>query len=599
MKESRKIERRSRYDRYAPDFPWYEPGRPIRDLKDMITSSAELFAERPCIWVKKFKGAEYKAINYKMFKQDMDALAVKMMDMGLKGKRIAVLGVGCYEWIITYMATVCGVGVIVPIDKELDSESIQNLLRAAECDILFFSSSEVKKIDKIEGLSLAVKMELYGDRISEDESFAYEEDGKYIPWKKLVKEGHELIAAGSPLYQEYLDVEIDPEVMNMLLFTSGTTGNPKGVMLCHRNMVANCIQLAEHEEILPDDVTLSVLPMHHTYETMATVMFLYRGASIAHSEGLKYITKNMQEIRNTFFIAVPLLVETVYDKIWKTAKKQGKDKLLRKVINLNRKTKRVGMDLSGVLLKSVREQLGGRLRAVVTGASAVAPEIVRGFSDFGINIVQGYGLTETSPVVAAVPMFVDQAYKDRKAGSTGVCVKGGEFKIDEPNEDGIGEILYKGPNVMLGYYNMPEETAKTFDGEWFKTGDMGFLDPEGWLYITGRAKNIIVTPTGENIYPEEIEEVVNRNPFIKDSMIYPLKKNGVETVAVQLFPNVEEFEFEYGRVPEKEEMEDIMKGIIREINGTLPTYKIIRTVIVRDEDFVRTTTKKIKRTANI
>ena len=599
MKDSRKLERRNRYNRYSPDFPWYEPGRPITDLKDMITSSAELFADRPCIWVKKYKGAEYKAIPYKMFKKDMDALAVKMLDMGLKGKRIAVMGLGCYEWIVTYMATVCGVGIIVPIDKELEAAAVENLLKTAECDVLFFSSTETRKIDKIEGLSLAVKMELYGDRISEDESFAYEEDGKYTPWKKLVKEGHDLIAAGSPLYQEYLNVKIDPEAMNMLLFTSGTTGNPKGVMLCHRNMVSNCIQLAEHEEILPEDITLSVLPMHHTYETMATVMFLYRGASIAHSEGLKYISKNMQEIRNTFFIAVPLLIETVYDKIWKTAKKQGKDKLLRRVININRKTKRVGMDLSGVLLKSVREQLGGRLRAVVTGASAVPPEIVRGFSDFGINIVQGYGLTETSPVIAAVPMFVDQAYKDRKAGSTGVCVKGGEFKIDEPNEDGIGEILYKGPNVMMGYYNMPEETAKCMDGEWFRTGDMGYLDPEGWLYITGRAKNIIVTPTGENIYPEEIEEIINRNPLIKDSMVYPLKKNGVETVAVQIFPNEEEFDYEYGRMPGKEEMNDIMKKIIRDINDTLPTYKIIRTVIVRDEDFVRTTTKKIKRTANV
>ena len=599
MKESRKIERRNRFNRYLPDFPWYEDDRKITDLKDMITSSAEIYAERPCIWVKKFKGAEYKPISYRMFKNDMDALGVKMLDLGLKGKRIAVMGMGSYEWIITYFATVCGIGVIVPIDRELEADAVKNLLDASDCDIIFFTSSKTKKINQIEGLRLAVKMEFYGDRISEDESFAYEEDDRYVPWKKLVKQGYDLIRTGSPLYKEYLNIEIDPEAMNMLLFTSGTTGNPKGVMLCHRNMVANCYQIVNSEEILPDDISLSVLPMHHTYETMATVMFLYRGASIAHSEGLKYISKNMLEIRNTFFIAVPLLIETVYDKIWKTAKKQGKDKLLRKVIALNRKSKRVGFDLSNVLLKTVRDQLGGRLRAVVTGASAASPEIVRGFSDFGINILQGYGLTETSPVVACVPMFVDQAYKDRKAGSTGVCVKGGEFKIADPNEEGIGEILYKGDNVMIGYYNMPEETAKCFDGEWFRTGDMGYLDPEGWLYITGREKNIIVTPTGENIYPEEIEEIINYNPFVKESMIYPLKKNGVETVAVQIFPNYEEFEFEYGRIPEKEEMEDIMKAIIRDINGTLPTYKVIRTVIVREEDFVRTTTKKIKRTANI
>ncbi len=598
MKESIKIERRKRYDRYSPDFPWNDPGRSIRDLKDMITSSAEIFADRPCIWVKKFKGAEYQPIPYRLFKKDMDALGTKMLEMGLEGKRIAVIGMGCYQWIVTYMATVCGIGVIVPIDKELEPEAIKNLLDAADCDTIFFTSSERDKIEKIQGLRLAVQMEFYGDRISEEESFAYEEDGRFVPWKKLVKEGYDLINSHSPLYSEYLNKEIDPEAMNMLLFTSGTTGKPKGVMLCHRNMVSNCIQLVHHEEITPDDITLSVLPMHHTYETMATVMFLYRGASIAHSEGLKYISKNMNEIRNTFFIAVPLLVEMIYDKIWKTAKKQNKDKLLKKIIDINRKSKKVGMDLSNILLKTVRKQLGGRLRAVVTGASAVNPEIVRGFSDFGINIIQGYGLTETSPVVAAVPMWVDQAYKDRKAGSTGVCVKGGELKIDKPNQEGIGEILYKGPNVMLGYYNMPEETAKCMDGKWFRTGDMGYLDPEGWLYITGRAKNIIVTPTGENIYPEELEEIINQNPFVKESMVYALKKNGAETVAVQIFPNIEEINVQRGNLSD-EEIKKMMEKIIYDINGTLPTYKIIRTVIIRKEDFIRTTTKKIKRADNI
>jgi long-chain acyl-CoA synthetase len=357
------------------------------------------------------------------------------------------------------------------------------------------------------------------------------------------------------------------------------------------------MEIARLEEIRPDDITLSVLPIHHTYESTGSLLFLYRGASIAYSEGLKYISKNMLEVHNTFFIAVPLLLETVYDRIWKTARKQGKEKLLKKAIALNNKTRSVGLNFGNQLFRSVKKQLGGKLRMAVSGAAAVSPEIVRGFDDLGISIVSGYGLTETSPMIAATPAFSDKRY--RKAGSTGICVKNGEMKIVNPDEDGIGEIWYKGENVMLGYYNMPELTAETIVDGWFKTGDLGFFDPEGWLYITGRKKNVIVTTTGENIYPEEIEELINKNEFVKESMVYALDRNGTDVVAVQILPDEEALTERFGKMPSDEMVEHLMKEVISDVNDKLPVYKIIRSVTVRKDDFVRTTTRKIKRAENI
>jgi long-chain acyl-CoA synthetase len=576
------------------DLNWYEDIRAIKDIKELLNGSAELFADRPAFWIKKFKGDEYQQITYKRLKNDVDALGTKMLEMGLGGQKIAVTGQGCYEWFVTYLAIVNGVGVVVPVDKEFDASMVQNVLDTAECKTIFYTSGESKKISQLNGIENKIKMEVYGDRTSDDEPFSYREEEGCIPWKKLLQEGCELVEAGR---EDYINAVIDNKKMSILLFTSGTTGTPKGVMLSHWNIAFDVMEIARLEEIRPDDITLSVLPIHHTYESTGSLLFLYRGASIAYSEGLKYISKNMLEVHNTFFIAVPLLLETVYDRIWKTARKQGKEKLLKKAIALNNKTRSVGLNFGNQLFRSVKKQLGGKLRMAVSGAAAVSPEIVRGFDDLGISIVSGYGLTETSPMIAATPAFSDKRY--RKAGSTGICVKNGEMKIVNPDEDGIGEIWYKGENVMLGYYNMPELTAETIVDGWFKTGDLGFFDPEGWLYITGRKKNVIVTTTGENIYPEEIEELINKNEFVKESMVYALDRNGTDVVAVQILPDEEALTERFGKMPSDEMVEHLMKEVISDVNDKLPVYKIIRSVTVRKDDFVRTTTRKIKRAENI
>ena len=576
------------------DLNWYEDIREIRDIKELLNGSAKLFADRPAFWIKKFKGDEYHMITYDRLKKDVDALGTKMLAMGLGGKRIAVMGQGCYEWFVTYLATVNGVGVVVPVDKEFDADMVRNVLDTAECDTIFYTGSESKKIAQLTGIKNKIKMDMYGDRTDDDEPFYYKEEEGALAWKKLLEEGYKLVGEG---ITDYKDKVIDNKVMAILLFTSGTTGTPKGVMLSHWNIAFDVMEIARAEEIRPDDITLSVLPIHHTYESTGSLLFLYRGASIAYSEGLKYISKNMLEIHNTFFIAVPLLLETVYDRIWKTARKQGKEKMLKKAIALNNKARGIGINIGNQIFRSIRKQLGGKLRMVVSGAAAVPPEIVRGFDDFGISVVSGYGLTETSPMIAATPSFSEKRYK--KAGSTGVCVKNGRMKIVDPDEDGIGEIWYKGENVMLGYYNMPELTAETVVDGWFNTGDLGFFDSEGWLYITGRKKNIIVTKNGENIYPEEIEDIINKYDEVSDSMVYALDRSGNEIVAVQILPDKEYLAEKYGEIPSDEEIEKIMKDIISEVNDKLPTFKIIRDVTVRKEDFIRTTTRKIKRAANI
>lgn len=576
------------------ELNWYEDIRDIKDLKELLNGSAELYADRPAFWIKKFRGDEYHEITYARLKKDVDAMGTKMLSMGLGGKRIAVMGQGCYQWFVTYLAVVNGVGVIVPVDKEFDADMVQNVLDTAECTTIFYTGSEAKKITQLRGLEHMVRMDMYGDRTSDDEPFNYKEAKEGLVWKQLLKEGYDLIESG---VTDYTDAVIDSKCMSILLFTSGTTGTPKGVMLSHWNIAFDVMEIARAEDIRKDDITLSVLPIHHTYESTGTLLFLYRGASIAYSEGLKYISKNMLEIHNTFFIAVPLLLETVYERIWKTARKQGKEKMLRKAIAINNKTRSLGINMGNQLFRSIRNQLGGKLRMVVSGAAAVPPEIVRGFDDFGISVVSGYGLTETAPMIAATPSFSDMRY--RKAGSTGICIKNGQMKIVDPDEDGIGEIWYKGENVMLGYYNMPELTAETIVDGWFNTGDLGFLDPDGWLYITGRKKNVIVTRTGENIYPEEIEDLINKYDLVSDSMVYALNDEGEEKVAVQLLPNMENIQEKYGKDLSDEEIEKIMKAIISEVNDKLPTFKIIRNVAVRKEDFVRTTTRKIKRNANI
>lgn len=586
---------------------WYKDIRNIVTLKDMLSSSVDLFGDNPAFWVKEKKGASYKSISYKLLENDVKAIGTMLAQMGV-GKKIAVMGQGSYEWICTYLAIVNSGNIAVPIDKELSGAEIENLLKASECDTVFCTKGDCKKLYDIKGVENLIVMEIYGDRTDETANPVYTvkdfsrlkdkmQNSNVTLWKDLLLEGEELLKNGDTSFES---IEIDPDAMTVILFTSGTTGIPKGVVLSHRNITSNIMDVCRVCHVKASDKTLSLLPIHHTYEcTLGMLLILYRGASTAFCEGMKYIPQNMQEAENTIIIVVPRVLEMLHGRISKSVKKQGKEKLFRNMLNFNRRLKRLHINAGRKIFKSVIDEMGGKLRIVITGAAAISPQIYRDFEDMGLTILQGYGMTECTPLISGTPQKAERE-RYRKAGSVGVTVSTGETKVINKDESGIGEILYRGPNVMKGYYNIPEATAEVIDEEgWLHTGDLGFIDPQGWIYLTGRVKNVIVTATGENVYPEEIEEFVNQNEFIEDSMVFPHKTTEGENVGIQILPAMEPLSEKFGYEPNEEELNTFFKDLINELNQDLSVYKRIRDVFVRKEDFIRTTTKKIKRQDNM
>lgn len=586
---------------------WYKDIRNIVTLKDMLSSSVDLFGDNPAFWVKEKKVAPYKSISYKLLENDVKAIGTMLAQMGV-GKKIAVMGQGSYEWICTYLAIVNSGNIAVPIDKELSGAEIENLLKASECDTVFCTKGDCKKLYDIKGVENLIVMEIYGDRTDETANPVYTvkdfsrlkdkmQNSNVTLWKDLLLEGEELLKNGDTSFES---IEIDPDAMTVILFTSGTTGIPKGVVLSHRNITSNIMDVCRVCHVKASDKTLSLLPIHHTYEcTLGMLLILYRGASTAFCEGMKYIPQNMKEAENTIIIVVPRVLEMLHGRISKSVKKQGKEKLFRNMLNFNRRLKRLHINAGRKIFKSVIDEMGGKLRIVITGAAAISPQIYRDFEDMGLTILQGYGMTECTPLISGTPQKAERE-RYRKAGSVGATVSTGETKVINKDESGIGEILYRGPNVMKGYYNMPEATAEVIDEEgWLHTGDLGFIDPQGWIYLTGRVKNVIVTATGENVYPEEIEEFVNQNEFIEDSMVFPHKTTEGENVGIQILPAMEPLSEKFGYEPNEEELNTFFKDLINELNQDLSVYKRIRDVFVRKEDFIRTTTKKIKRQDNM
>ena len=607
---------------------WYTDIREIVTLKDMLAGSAGLYSDNPAFWVKKERGGEYKAINYELLQHDINALGTRLCEMGLKGSRIAVMGQGCYEWITSYLSVINGTGVVVPIDKELSGPEIGNLLKAGDAHTIFCTRQECRKLKGLKEIDRLIVMEFYGDRtdISEpvpEEEFDAEKYRELIldseddesgaagrnddsstavrnvevySWRGLLREGEEFVEDGR---RDFMDAEIDPDAMSVILFTSGTTGNPKGVMLSHRNITSNIMDVCRICQVYQSDKTLSILPIHHTYEcTLGMLLVLYRGASTAFCEGIKYISQNMKEAQNTFIIVVPRVLEMVYDRIQKGIVKSGKEKTFKRVMKVNKALRKAGINMSRTIFKSIIDGLGGKLRVVITGAAALNPTIFRAFEDFGVMVLQGYGMTECTPLISGTPGSAPKE-RYRKAGSVGTTVDKGEIKIIDKDENGIGEVLFRGPNVMLGYYNMPEETAEVIEPDGFMhTGDLGFVDNEGWLYLTGRKKNVIVTTTGENVYPEEIEDEIRIDPCIEECMVFPYKESGEESVGIQILPMMENVTIKLGHEPDEDELDAFFKDLVRTFNQKLSVFKRIRATFVRKEDFVRTTTRKIRRQDN-
>lgn len=582
---------------------WYKDIREIATLRELLAGSVEKYSERAAFWVKAKRGGEYLSVPYEVLGHDVEAIGTMLLELAGDERRVAIIGEGSYEWITSYLATMNAGLVVVPIDKELGGDEIKNLLDASNCHTVICSAECAPKLSNIITITDLVITEFYGDRISlEDkpksllkDTAEFERAGRRVHlWRELLVNGEEKLANGDTSFSE---IEIDPDELAVILFTSGTTGTPKGVMLNHRNITVNIMDVCRIANIHPWDKTLSILPIHHTYEcTLGMLLVLYRGASTAFCEGMKYIVKNMHEAENTVVIVVPRVLEMIHGRITKTIKKSGKEKTFRKALKASRTARKFGVNVSRTLFKQIINELGGKLRVVITGAAALSPEICKDFEDFGITVLQGYGMTECTPLITGTPQSAARTRYD-KSGSVGVPVESGTVRIINPDENGIGEILFKGPNVMLGYYNLTEATAEVLEGGWLRTGDIGYFDADGWLFLTGRAKNVIVTNAGENIYPEEIEDYINRHAYISDSMVFASGESE-DVVAVQILPDKDEIKDELGNVPPEDEIETLIKGVITELNMGLAPFKRIREVYVRKEDFVRTTTRKIKRQEN-
>ena len=564
----------------------YRTSRPITDLKHMLNTSVELYGDNVAFRQRFEKDKPFREITYKEALKDINGLGTALIAHGLKNKRIAVIGENCYQWATSYLAAVCGTGIVVPLDKELSSEELKQLVIEAEVSAVLFTKKYEKMFREMKasadtGIEVLVNLN------------APSENNGVLSWEELIAEGKKLIAGGD---RSFIDAEIYADEMSVLLFTSGTTGIAKGVMLSHRNICEDLMSAPTILNVNTWDIFFSVLPVHHTYEcTCGFLMPLYKGASIAYCEGLKYIVKNLAEVQPTMLLAVPLIFENLYNNIMKNVRKQGKEKLVRKVLSVNKVTKKVGIDLNKLLLKDILKVFGGRMRVLISGGAAIDPAILEFFNDLGFISVQGYGLTECAPMAALNP----DGRKTMRNSSVGHLLPGMEVKIEDKNEEGIGEICLKGANIMMGYYNMPEETAKVIQDGWFHTGDLGYVDEDDFIYITGRKKNVIITANGKNVFPEELEYYLGRSAFVSESMVWAQEdSSGQDTVIVATIkPDMEEVEGAIGKEASEDpaQVEKLLWAEVDKINESLPLFKKIKKITVRREEFEKTTGKKIKR----
>lgn len=549
----------------------------ISDLKDLLYRSAKKYEFRNAFKLKDSSGNIY-GVNYKKFKEDVVALGTSLINLGLTNSRIAVIGKNSYNWAVSYLAAVI-VGIVVPIDKELLIDDISNFINVSDSKAILCDDKFVKLIDD--------NQSKFNNKDLLKINFDCEKDTEsYKSFSNLIEYGNTLISQGDTSFD---NITINPDEMSIILFTSGTTGNAKGVCLSHKNICSCVMSTYGIFKVRRSDHVLSVLPLHHTYEcTLGFLLLLYSGACISYCEGLRYITQNIEEFKPSAFLCVPLLLEKMLKKIEaniaKTLPKYQKEGT--NIID------NIPAPLFQIVKRKVKNSLGGRLRAFIVGAAPLNPDIVIHYKKLGMKALQGYGLTECSPLVAGNNDFFINP------NAVGLPIPNVEYKINNPDAEGNGEILVKGPNVMLGYYNDDEATNKAIKDGWFYTGDLGKIDNNGWLYITGRCKTVIVTKNGKNIYPEELEHYLNSHPLIAESLVTGLNyENDDETyVNAQILPNIDAIkEYLKVSVPQKAEIKTIISDIVSSINKKLPNYKHIKNFIIKDKEFEKTTTQKIKR----
>ena len=552
----------------------------FENIKEIIYNSVKLYPNHVAFVTKiiKDKGVEYKNTTYKRLLDEINSLGTALYNLKLKGKRIAVCGRNRYEWALSHLSCLLGGMVSVPLDKELQVDELEDSLVRSEAEAIIFDEKYEDKIKKI----------IENGKTKIKEFICMSKLNGFKNLLDLLEEGKKIIKGGN---RDYLDYEVDSKGMSILLFTSGTTSKSKAVMLSQYGIATNIYDMQLVENITDKDVNIAFLPYHHIFGSTAMLVMLACGVKTVFTDGLRYIQKNLKEYKVTLFVGVPLLVDKMYENIEKEIEKQKKTKLIKVAKVISNGLLKLHIDIRRKIFKQVIDGLGGEMRFVISGGAPLDKRTAKGFNELGICMVQGYGLTETSPVIAA-----ENEHK-MKYGSVGVPLHNVELEIVDKDENGIGEIRVKGPNVMLGYYENEEATNAVLQDGWFYTGDLGYIDKDGFLFITGRRKDMIVLKNGKKVFPEEVETLVNRIPEVEECFVFGMPEEDDKSkikIAVKVVYNKEYVKEKYGEINE-EELHDIIWNKIKEVNKTFPPYKYIKHMILTDEPLIKTTTQKIKR----
>lgn len=557
---------KSKKDEYFFEYPDFH------NVKDIIYDSVKKYSDNTAFILKDKIGNEtkYTNITFRELLENINNFGAGLFSLGLKDKKIAIISKNRYEWALSFMTILCGDMIAIPLDKGLTEVEIENSIKRTNPDAIIFDNGMKDVVNNIK------------PKVNIKEYICMEANNEYQTMQNLIEKGKRIRLEGN---NEFENIEIDSNKVSELCFTSGTSSNSKIVKLSQRNIAFDISAMHATEDFRETDVNLAFLPFHHTFGSTGFIYILSYGAATAFPDGLKYISQNLKEYGVSIFIGVPILIESMYKKIIKELKRQKK----LKTVNMARKLTNAFPSIKRKIFKPIIDQLGGKLRLIISGAAGLDKDVWKAFNEMGIKIIQGYGLTECSPVVAAENM------KYGKKGSIGFPLKGIEVKIVDKNSLGIGELAVKGPNVMLGYYENEEATKEIFteDG-WLLTGDLAYIDREGYIFISGRKKNVIVLKNGKNIYPEEIEMLVNKIPLVKESMIFGMPKGDDFVLSAKIQYDDEYVKSMYSNVSE-EEINKILWEKIKEINKNLPTYKYIKNMIITKDGFIKTTTAKIKR----
>ncbi len=551
----------------------------INDFRELVKRYSDKYSDEIAFEYKENPSSEsHIKITYSQFASDIKSLGTALINTGLSKKKVAIISPNRYEWCVSYLAITTSDMVVVPLDRALPDNEIEDLIVRSKAQAVIFDKKYTEVFSKLakekkSNLSQYICM----DNIDE-----------FTTYSSLIQKGHSLLVNGDTKYD---NVVIDNKKMSIMLFTSGTTSISKAVALSQSNICEDIYALAQMTDIRKDDTFLSFLPLHHTFESTCTFLYgTFSGITVAFCDGLKYVQKNLAEFKVTGFVCVPLMLEIMYKKIKKGIEEQGKTKLVATISKISNGLLKMGIDIRRKVFKQILDNLGGKLRILIAGGAAMSKDAIQGFLDLGINLLQGYGLTETSPVVAG------ENDKCKRCGSVGFPLPGINVKIDNPDKDGIGEIAVQAPTVMLEYVDNPEATNEVLKDNWFYTGDLGYFDKDGFLFITGRKKDVIVLKNGKNIFPEEIEILINKLPYVSESMVFgrPLE-DGDYKICAKIVYNKDVINEMFPNISKEDLHKKVWDDIKENVNHKMPAYKYIREIILTDTPLIKTTTQKVKR----